>query len=320
MPPANRSRQIPVLQVPLAPAPHRRPDPIAAVATPTPPAPTPRARAPAPSSSEDEREAHVAAQARLFQQRAFFREQVSPEAEAEARGVQDCARRLQAACNARGGKVHVLYESDGALGVLFSPTLAFDGPTGVQGGARLASALRAVAKTAVVPTMPKGSGSAAQAALADAYEGETLDWYPGEKHCSEGGAPWLTENLAVKPETMHKFHHLNRKETERIYQRLFGRMYTIMKPRMLGEKGPLRYCRFTPPWLRKNVKIGSRTLILDSDSMPELRYQRNRMGEKRLKAVLAAFYEREALARVILQELLGSRPATPGTLALQGGL
>lgn len=271
----------------------------------------------------------------LEQHLAFFQQHLSDSIAADARIVQAAAHKLQHACADRG-RVHVIYEAltpnptDSTkppelafANVIYSPTISFDGPAGISAAAQLTNALRSIADGLKPP--PPLPGLAAQHNVHSMHTNgnmrsvlpytqlHTLDWYPGQRFVA-ARSEWMREKVQVGENTYNRFSHLGRRETETMYQRLFGRMYRAMKPRIPSEKGPLRYWRFTPPWLRKNISIGNLNIILDSESMPELRSQRNRMGERRLKAVLAAFFEREVLARGILEDLLGKQPPSP-TLA-----
>lgn len=259
----------------------------------------------------------------------IFHQHLSDSVAADARVVQAAAHKLQQACGDRG-RVHVIYEAlapgpaDSTkpaelafINIIYSPTISLDGPAGIRAAAQLTTALRSIADS--LKSMPPSLSLAMQHSL-QAVQTEgiprpevsreqlTLEWYPGDKF-SPKNPEWLREKLQVAEDVYNKFSHLERRETETIYQKLFGRMYRVLKPRLPSEKGPLRYWRFTPPWLRKTIAIGDFNIILDSESMPELRSQRNRMGERRLKAVLAAFFEREDLARGILEDLLNKQPS-----------
>lgn len=270
-----------------------------------------------------------------LEQHPNFFQHLSDSIAADARIVQAAAHKLQQACGDRG-RVHVIYEAltpnptDSSkpaelafVNVIYSPTISFDGPAGIRAAAQLTTVLRSIAGG--LKHLPPLSRLAMQHGVhsmhADGdmrsivpYANHTLAWYPGRRF-DVARPEWMREKVQVREDTYNKFSHLGRRDTEVIYQKLFGAMYRVLKPRLPSEKGPLRYWRFTPPWLRKNISIGNFSVILDSDGMPELRSQRNRMGERRLKAVLAAFFEREALARGILEDLLSDQPSSPSILA-----
>lgn len=271
----------------------------------------------------------------LQRQIEHFAETISSPIAGVARKLQDAARALQTRCGTMG-RVHVIFESlpgvspdaarppdSVALSVLFSPTISFDKPTGVQGRAHLAEALRRFADESETNAVGGAQqrmdvmhvGLQQQRLHPPVKTKEVLKWYPGGR-AGINKKVWMTERMHVKTDTMARFKHLNRKQTEGVYQGLFAKMFRIMKTRVPGERGPLKYARFTPPWLRKHIITGKTTIILDSDTMPELRQQRNRMGERRLKALMSAFYENEALAKsiidVLLQEVVTFQPSTSG--------
>lgn len=248
------------------------------------------------------------AAAHLQRQLEHFAETVSSPIAGVARALQDAARVLQSRCGGLG-RVHVIFEpvaaaapGPAALSVLFSPTVAFDTAARLQRRAHLADALRRFADDSAPPRAPAGAERVPPPPPPPPPR-NVLAWYPGARAGTDKKT-WLTERMHVKGETMARFKRLSRKQTEGVYQGLFARMFRIMKTRVPGERGPLKYARFTPPWLRKHIVTGTTTVILDTDTMPELRQQRNRMGERRLKALMSAFYEREALAKAVLDALL----------------
>lgn len=244
----------------------------------------------------------------------FFHEHYSNDIARLANALQVAAIHLQQAVGLRG-RVHCFYEAINENGhaqvfnLIFSPTVQLDGSNGVMAGSRIAEALRnAAGRPENWISVQNATNLFSRSAVQDTinpflppmYRDLTLEWYPGKK--KEKNTEWVKGTVNIAQKTYAIFAPMTKQQVNTAYQKLFAKMFQILKPKRTGEKGPLRYARFTPPWLRKNLIIGQEwRILMDTECMPELRNQRNRMGEKRLKAVLAAFYEREPLARIILE-------------------
>lgn len=262
----------------------------------------------------------------------FFADHVGskiPGAEEGAKRLAEKAAELQHICGSHG-RVHVIFESAaGALHnsqipvsqfnfpqlmhslvcVLFSPTIVFSGDHRVIAASQLVSALSAFSFlfTATSPTAEIHSAAPPPTNPVPIQRKNTPvpppKWFPGGRYTS--GPQSSDQVLQVSDEAFHRFATLSGEQTHSLYMQFFQKMYYCIKGQSNGGvKGPLRYEMFTPPWIRKRIRLGDKITILEDAAIPLLRRQRNVVGYQRLKLILAAFYERERIGRHLIDDML----------------
>lgn len=272
---------------------------------------------------------------RASNQLALFADQIGstiPGATETAKAMLEKAAELQNMCAFRG-RVHVIYEAvsnvvapsttsqhhspatspaallrhQPLLCVLFSPTVILQGDNRIVPASQLVGALSSfsfigsvtssahstAAKDPTPPLQPKPNPPPIP----------PPKWYPGKRY--DSGPQTEDGPLQVAEESFALFRGFSMNLTHKAYRAFFHRMYARIKDARNGNiPGPMSYERFSPPWIRRKMFVGTKIITFGDSMVPDLHRMRSAAGTRRLKVLLAAFHEREPLARDIIEEMI----------------
>lgn len=263
---------------------------------------------------------------RASSQLAFFASNIgntTPGATDSLKNVLEKAAEFQGIVGQRG-RLHIMYEAappsydkshdfvyspfvQNLVCVLFSQSLIFQGEKRVNASTQLMAAVNAF--SLLLPDRSPPPSTVNQPNPPDQTDHHLQQtappppWYPGKRY--QSGPQVSDEPLQVSERAFALFKPFDMTYIHKIYRSLFTRMHARIKASKNGNlQGSVVYERFTPPWIRKKIIFGDKGVTFGEAILPDIHRMRNNAGTRRLKLILAAFYEREILARNILDEIL----------------
>lgn len=105
-------------------------------------------------------------------------------------------------------------------------------------------------------------------------------------------------DLIVLPRSVAMFQELSRDDVLACYRMFFNILHKHAKTALQLDEtrkvgNVFEYNMFTPSWLTQTVKCGSMITSFDASSLPNIRCENTRIGQRRLTLLLAAFYQME---------------------------